>query len=140
MTKKDICIRLIEKGVKARMCSYWGILGKEGKKKAPLYNRFVHGVRDASVGLGILSLDEAIKAENKASDKYMFGVPESDILPDRELNFIKLPEDDKLSCCSYKYHITKAILIRAISLLGGVLLGYFLSFGRLVQHISQGGL
>lgn len=140
MTKKDICIRLIEEGVKARMCSYWGVLGEEGKKKAPLYNRFVHGVRDASVSLGVLSLEEAIKAENKASDKYMFGVPESDELPDKELDFIKLPEDDKLSCCSYKRHITKAILIPVISLLSGVLLGYLLSFGYFVQHISQRGL
>lgn len=121
MERKEICMALIEKAVKARVCCFKGMLGREGKMKAPLCNSFVHGIRDASIATGIFTVEEAIRVENRADRKVM----DADDISFDKSDMISLPTEDKISTCSYKCHLTHYLLVRLLSLLCGILVGFF---------------
>ena len=99
---------------------FHGILGPEQKWNAPLYNRFVHGVRDTAMSQGIMSMEEAGLVENQADKNF----DDEKSIDEKEL--VQLPPEDQLSTCSYKRHVLKAIMSRVLCLLCGVLIGYLL--------------
>ena len=123
MDNKEICRNLIEKGRLSMLCCFHGMLGQEQKWNAPLYNRFVHGVRDTAVSQGILTMEEANRMEGQADNKFN---AEDFVIDEKEL--VKLPPDDETSIFSYKRHLAKAILNRFLCLLCGVAIGYLLPF------------
>lgn len=120
MDKKEICQKLIEQGVMARTFCSMSFSGDSWTDQGPLYNKFVHGVRDVAVSLGVFSLDEAMHIENVASQKFEM----LDTFLMERIILVKLPDEDCISSCSYKRHVLKAILIRFVSLLIGGLAGF----------------
>lgn len=122
MERKEICKALIEKAVKARVCCFNGKLGWEGKMKAPLCNSFLHGICYASLAADVLTDEEIQRIENKADKKIM----DEDDISFVQSDMILLPPDDKISTCSYSYHLKRYLLVRLVSLLCGALIGYFL--------------
>lgn len=120
MDKREICQKLVEQGVMARTFCSMSFSGNNWTDQAPLYNKFVHGVRDVAVSLGIFSLDEAMHLENAAAKKFEML---NTFLIERVV-LVKLPDEDNVSSCSYKHHVLKAILIRCVSLAFGGLVGF----------------
>lgn len=120
MDRKEICQKLIEQGVMARTFCFMDFTGSNWTDQAPLYNKFVHGVRDVAVSLGIFSLDEAMRLENEATKKFEM----LDTFMMERVVLVKLPDEDSISMCSFKCHVMKAILVRCVSLLSGGLAGF----------------
>lgn len=124
MGRKKICKALIEKGVKARICFFYGVPEDKWKDKAPMCNSFVHGVRDASIATGVFTAEEAMRVENAADAKVM----DEEALTFEQFDMIELPPDDSISTCSYKKHLRKYLLIRFLSLLCGIGFGFSVPF------------
>lgn len=124
MNRKEICKALIEKGVKARVCFFYGIPERKWKDKAPMCNGFIHGVRYASMASGVLTDEEAVRVENAIDSKLM----DEENLSFEKTDMIPLPPDDEISTCSYKQHLKKAFLIRLLSLLVGIVFGFGIPF------------
>lgn len=120
MDRKEICQNLIEQGVMARTFCCMDFTGSCWTNQTPLYNKFVHGVRDVAVSLGIFSLDEAMHLENVAAKKFEL----LNVFMMERVILVKLPDEDSISRCSYKRHLMKAILIRFVSLFCGSLVGF----------------
>lgn len=122
MNEKEICTDLMQKGVEARWNSFRGIPSNEWKEKAPLYNRFVHGVRDVMYGLEIATEEEIMAIENKAASK----AERSEVVNENVQSLVKLPAEDKLSTYTYKRQVRRAVISRAVGFLCGALVAYFL--------------